>query len=110
MNQNIKIGKSVIDQVYKLCIDELLDDEAELFPMVLHVLKGISNVIDAKNEKELVTNELVKYFKGLYIDRWLSQLDEDFQADSLEEEKQNAADTFDEILEDVIENYNIEVA
>jgi len=77
----LKVGKSVLRNLFEYYELNSLDDEAEYFPLLKTIITGVIAPLDNPKEKENVKKQLTDFAKDEYIKTWIQNIDEDEDED-----------------------------
>jgi len=95
MDIHIKIGKAILDQYANYAEIEVIDDQAEYFPTVKVIIKGIVETLESKKEKETIQSILIDHVKQKYVSLWLEHASEGEEEPDIDYEKKSASIEFD---------------
>ncbi len=97
MEEQVKIGKSIIKKFVDYYKAVGLDDETEFFPILKVIISGIVDSLENKSEKMEIEKQLKEFAKQLYIDLWLTYAKEDKPDIDIEFEGKEAIKTFERL-------------
>jgi len=105
MEEQIKIGKSIIKKFVDYYEAVELDDETEFLPILKVIISGIVDSLKNRSEKMKIEKQLKEFAKQLYIDLWLAQAKEDEPDIDIEFERKEAIKTFEKLYRKTQTNF-----
>jgi len=91
----LKVGKSVLGELFEYNKSALMDDEAEFFPLLSTIINGVIATLVNPTERENVKHCLTDFVRDEYIKTWIQNIDEDEGEPNIDKETKEAAKYFD---------------
>ena len=91
----LKIGESVLRELFEYNESALMDDEAEFFPLLKTIINGVIATLDNPTEKGNVKHCLTAFVRDEYIKTWIQNAKDDEDEPDIKQETKEAAKYFD---------------
>jgi len=100
METHVEIGKSILNKYSDYAKTEFIDDEAEFFPTVRVIIKGLVGTLESFEKKKEIESALIDHVKQHYVSLWIKHTIEDEENPDIEYEKSRAISEFDRLYYD----------